>query len=162
MPYIEIIDSKQRNDFERVFKMQVCNDDGTEATDLVNNIVVERFGRPRIYRGMLRDQDLVPRYSIAHQGRASYVEGQFDTGDAGKFTIRADGTFLDFHGGNGLGTARSDGNMAWFTPEAKRRGIGWWFTQVYRMNNRRIGMFHVIRIFRRGNPYRLEVIKRPA
>ena len=55
MPYIDIVDSKQRNDFERVFKMQVCNDDGSAATDLVNNIVVERFGRPRIYRGMLRD-----------------------------------------------------------------------------------------------------------
>lgn len=162
MPYIEIADSKQRNDCERVFKMQVCNDDGTVATDLVNSVVIERFGPPRIYRGMLRDTDLVPRYQIAHHGQASYVERQFRTGEAGRFKIRADGTFLDFHGGNGLGSARDDGNVAWFTFESRRRGIGWWFTQEYRMNNRRIGLFHVIRIFRLGNPYRLEVIKRPA
>jgi len=162
MPFVEIADSKQRNAFERVFLMRVCNDDGEVATDLANNMVVERFGPPRIYRNMLQDTDLVPQYRIAHRGSANFVLGQMDTGDAGRFKIRRDGTFLDFHGGNGLGGLRGDGNMIWFTPEAQRRGIGWWFTQTYRLNNRRIGMFHVIRIFRRGNPYRLEVIKRPA
>ncbi len=157
MPYLDITNRQRTNAFEWKYTMLLCNDDGSDATQLAGSRVVESFGRPRIYRNRLRDSDLDPQFETAHRGSASYVCSRMETGRAGRFKVEENATFFDFHGGNGLSGQRN--LVFWFTDEALRRGIGWTFIQTYRLNGQVVGRFHVSRIFTRGSPYRLEVIK---
>lgn len=87
MPYLDITNRQRTNAFEWKYTMLLCNDDGSDATQLAGSRVVESFGRPRIYRNKLRDSDLDPQFETAHRGSASYVCSRMETGRAGRFKV---------------------------------------------------------------------------
>lgn len=116
----------------------------TDPTSFAGERIVESFGRPQILRRWLLDSDLRPELANEHHGRASYVLKQIRTGRPGTFTVARNGRFLDYHGGHGL---RRGSYINWFTPEALRRGIGWYFVQTYRHGRQIVGRYKVIRIF---------------
>ena len=166
--YVEMASrcTRTRSD-EYMVTMRVCRQsDGEPARELAGRYVTERFGRKRIWRGMLLDRALrtSPQSIVdSHGGSAQSVLRQLWWGTPGRFKVRPDATFVDYHGGNGLRV--HNGGTAWFTDEALRRGIGWTFVQSYRSERVRIGMFHVTRIFRApaaNRMYTIEVMKRPC
>ena len=162
MPYVELENSKPRNNQEFVARMAVIGDTGDYATDLAGETVVERFGPPRVFRGMLRVEDLNPEYHSSHRTDVGYViarMGRFRDAP-GRFRILPDGKFLDYHGGAGV---PSDCVNTWFTEDALRRGIGWTFIQRYYLGSQLLGSFWVSRVFtNEASPFKLRVHKRRA
>ena len=122
---------------------------GTEpSTAYAGEEVRESFGLPRIYGRYLQDSDLRPELADQHRGHARYVLERLTTGRAGTFTLDSLGHFDDFHGGTGF---RNPADLAWFTPAALRRGVGWYFEQTYRHGRETVGRFRVIRVIRERN-----------
>jgi hypothetical protein len=121
--------------------------EGTPAS-FAQQQIVESFGPPRIYARYLNDSDLRPELASEHRGHARYVLERLTTGRAGTFTVDRAGQFEDYHGSHGF---RNPSDLNWFTPEALRRGIGWYFEQTYRHDGRIVGRFNVIRIISSGD-----------
>lgn len=139
---IELVSIRRRNITEAVATME-ARGDGDPAS-FAGERIVESFGPPQIHRGYLQDGDLKPELVSQHHGRARFVIRQIVTGRPGTFTVGRNGRFLDYHGGHGL---RRGTYIDWFTPEALRRGVGWYFVQTYRHNRQVVGRFKVVRIF---------------
>ena len=152
--------SFRRNAVEIATKMVPFGDDRrADGTEFAGEVIVEQFGRSELHRGWLRDSDLDPQYRNEHRGSARYVGRRMSPGRRGRFRVTNRGFFVDYHGGMGL---RSPDHLNWFTDEAKRRGIGWYFIQTYVHNGQRVARFKVIRIFRvRGTTGTVDVTKLP-
>ena len=138
---IQLVRLRRRGVAEAVATMQVKGDG--EPASFQGERVQEVFGRPTIHRGFLQDSDLRPEFERDHGGRARNVLRQITAGRAGRFEIDRNGQFLDYHGGHGF---RNGNCLDWFTPDALRRGIGWYFIQTYRHGGRAISRYKVTRI----------------
>jgi hypothetical protein len=150
---IRMVSLRQRNALESIATMEVGGD--LPPSTYAGAEIVESFGNPRIYGRMMQDSDLNPELESEHHGSVRRALETVSPGRAGRFTVGADGRFLDYHGGHGFTRLRV---LEWFTEAALRRGIGWYFEQRYRCNEREIARFRVIRIC---TPSGVEVRKEP-
>jgi hypothetical protein len=140
---IRIAGLRRRNALEWIATMEVVGDE--PAASHAGEEIVESFGRPRIYARMMQDSDLDPALRSEHHGNVRRALEAVTAGRAGRFAVDTNGRFLDYHGGHGFTRLRV---LEWFTPEALRRGIGWYFEQRYRHGSRTLARYRVIRICR--------------
>lgn len=116
----------------------------------------ESFGTPRAYFRYWHDSDLRPELVSEHRGRVRYVLERLTPGRPGVFTVGPFGHFDDFHGGHGF---RYPSDLNWFTPEALRRGIGWFFEQTYHHGSDVLARFRVARIISSRDGVRVQKVR---